>query len=142
MSRRPLVFAHVAVSVEGASTGFQPDLGRFYELARTWQEGVDSGGALTGALLDGDLLDEISLLIPPAAPRLPGLRDPSLVVPGPRETLARNASAATAPAWQDVPVDLDSGAGLLHRLTSYAPDRDWDVPADDPRVRHDLARTT
>ena len=33
---------------------------------------------------------------------------------------------------------MDSGAGLLHRLTSYAPDRDWDVPVDDPRVRHDL----
>jgi SagB-type dehydrogenase family enzyme len=35
-------------------------------------------------------------------------------------------------------VDLDSGAGLLHRLTSYVPDREWDVPVDDPRVRHDL----
>jgi SagB-type dehydrogenase family enzyme len=33
---------------------------------------------------------------------------------------------------------MDSGAGLLHRLTSYAPDRDWDTPVDDPRVRHDL----
>lgn len=35
-------------------------------------------------------------------------------------------------------MDLDSGAGLLHRLTSYGPDREWDVPVDDPRVRHDL----
>ncbi|MGI8665902.1 MAG: hypothetical protein ACR2N4_07720 [Jatrophihabitans sp.] len=35
-------------------------------------------------------------------------------------------------------MDLDSGAGLLHRLTSYTPDQDWDVPVDDPRVRHDL----
>jgi SagB-type dehydrogenase family enzyme len=35
-------------------------------------------------------------------------------------------------------VDLESGAGLLHRLTSYTPDREWDAPADDPRVRHDL----
>lgn len=35
-------------------------------------------------------------------------------------------------------VDLDTGAGLLHRLTSYVPDREWDVPVDDPRVRHDL----
>ena len=33
---------------------------------------------------------------------------------------------------------MDAGAGLLHRLTSYAPDRDWDSPVDDPRVRHDL----
>lgn len=35
-------------------------------------------------------------------------------------------------------VDLESGAGLLHRLTSYTPEREWDVPVDDPRVRHDL----
>ncbi|HVF19194.1 MAG TPA: nitroreductase family protein [Mycobacteriales bacterium] len=35
-------------------------------------------------------------------------------------------------------MDLDSGAGLLHRLTSYDPTREWDVPADDPRARHDL----
>ncbi|HEX8004164.1 MAG TPA: SagB/ThcOx family dehydrogenase [Mycobacteriales bacterium] len=35
-------------------------------------------------------------------------------------------------------MDLDSGAGLLHVLTSYVPDREWDVPVDDPRVRHDL----
>lgn len=33
---------------------------------------------------------------------------------------------------------LDSGAGLLHRLTSYHPEREWDVPADDPRLQHDL----
>ncbi|GAB7036628.1 MULTISPECIES: nitroreductase family protein [Catenuloplanes] len=32
----------------------------------------------------------------------------------------------------------DTGAGLLHLLTSYRTDREWDVPADDPRVRHDL----
>ncbi|MEU4427454.1 hypothetical protein AB0F81_43090 [Actinoplanes sp. NPDC024001] len=35
-------------------------------------------------------------------------------------------------------MNLDAGAGLLHRLTSYVPDREWDVPVDDPRVRHDL----
>src|SRR5262245_53673840 len=35
-------------------------------------------------------------------------------------------------------MDFDSGAGLLHRLTSYVPEREWDVPVDDPRVRHDL----
>lgn len=35
-------------------------------------------------------------------------------------------------------MDFDSGAGLLHRLTSYVDGRDWDVPVDDPRVRHDL----
>ncbi len=35
-------------------------------------------------------------------------------------------------------MDLDAGAGLLHRLTSYRPDREWDIPLDDPRVRTDL----
>jgi SagB-type dehydrogenase family enzyme len=35
-------------------------------------------------------------------------------------------------------VDLESGAGLLHRLTSYVLDRSWDVPVEDPRLRHDL----
>lgn len=35
-------------------------------------------------------------------------------------------------------MDLEAGAGLLHRLTSYSRDRDWDVPVDDPRVRQDL----
>ncbi len=35
-------------------------------------------------------------------------------------------------------MDVETGAGLLHRLTSYTPSRDWDVPADDPRVRQDL----
>ena len=25
-------------------------------------------------------------------------------------------------------MDLDSGAGLLHRLTSYGPDREWTCP--------------
>jgi SagB-type dehydrogenase family enzyme len=35
-------------------------------------------------------------------------------------------------------VDWESGAGLLHRLTSYTVERDWDVPLDDPRLRHDL----
>ena len=36
-------------------------------------------------------------------------------------------------------MDLESGAGLLHRLTSVGPTGDWDMPvrADDPRVRQD-----
>jgi nitroreductase len=35
-------------------------------------------------------------------------------------------------------MDPERGAGLLHRLTSYEPGREWDEPADDPRLRHDL----
>ena len=44
----------------------------------------------------------------------------------------------TRRTWQGGGVDLDAGIGLFHRLTSLVPDRDWDVPVDDPRVRHDL----
>jgi 2,5-diamino-6-(ribosylamino)-4(3H)-pyrimidinone 5'-phosphate reductase len=41
------VVAHVAISLEGATTGFEPDIGRFYELARTWDEDVTLVGADT-----------------------------------------------------------------------------------------------
>jgi hypothetical protein len=41
--------------------------------------------------------------------------------------------------WDDGRMDFDRGAGLLHRLTSYSPDRDWDVPADHPQIRSDFA---
>lgn len=46
-ARRPYVVAHVAVSVEGATDGFQPDLGRFYELAETWSEDLTLVGSDT-----------------------------------------------------------------------------------------------
>ena len=39
--------AHVAVSVDGATTGFEPDVGRFYELAGTWNEDVTLAGSDT-----------------------------------------------------------------------------------------------
>lgn len=35
-------------------------------------------------------------------------------------------------------MDLDSGTGLLHRLTAYSPDMDWDKPIADPRIRQDF----
>jgi 2,5-diamino-6-(ribosylamino)-4(3H)-pyrimidinone 5'-phosphate reductase len=44
---RPSVVVHVAVSVDGATTGFAPDIGRFYELAQTWHEDVTLAGADT-----------------------------------------------------------------------------------------------
>jgi 2,5-diamino-6-(ribosylamino)-4(3H)-pyrimidinone 5'-phosphate reductase len=43
----PHVVAHVAVSLEGATTGFEPDVGLFYELAGTWREDVTLAGADT-----------------------------------------------------------------------------------------------
>jgi 2,5-diamino-6-(ribosylamino)-4(3H)-pyrimidinone 5'-phosphate reductase len=44
---RPHVVVHVAVSLDGATTGFDPDVGRFYALARTWREDVTLAGADT-----------------------------------------------------------------------------------------------
>ena len=52
---RPYVVGHVAVSLDGATGGFQPDVATFYELARTWAEDV----TLTGA--DTILAQEIAL---------------------------------------------------------------------------------
>ena len=46
-TRRPHVVVHVAVSLDGATTGFDPDVERFYELARTWREDVTLVGADT-----------------------------------------------------------------------------------------------
>lgn len=33
---------------------------------------------------------------------------------------------------------METATQTLHRLTSYEPGREWDVPVDDPRVRQDL----
>jgi 2,5-diamino-6-(ribosylamino)-4(3H)-pyrimidinone 5'-phosphate reductase len=44
---RPYVVGHVAVSLEGATGGFQPDVARFYQLARIWAEDVTLTGADT-----------------------------------------------------------------------------------------------
>lgn len=44
---RPHVVVHVAVSADGSTSGFEPDVGRFYELAQSWQEDVTLAGADT-----------------------------------------------------------------------------------------------
>jgi 2,5-diamino-6-(ribosylamino)-4(3H)-pyrimidinone 5'-phosphate reductase len=46
-SRRPFVVVHVAVSLDGETTGFEPHVERFYALARTWREDVTLVGADT-----------------------------------------------------------------------------------------------
>jgi hypothetical protein len=33
---------------------------------------------------------------------------------------------------------VETATQILHRLTSYEPGREWDAPADDPRVVQDL----
>jgi 2,5-diamino-6-(ribosylamino)-4(3H)-pyrimidinone 5'-phosphate reductase len=45
--RYPFVVVHAAVSLDGASTGFEPHIERFYALARTWDEDVTLVGADT-----------------------------------------------------------------------------------------------
>ncbi|WP_188187462.1 dihydrofolate reductase family protein [Nonomuraea sp. SYSU D8015] len=47
MAQRPYVVAHVGVSVDGATTGFEPDVARFYQLAETWKEDLTLAGADT-----------------------------------------------------------------------------------------------
>ena len=44
---RPHVVVHVAVSLDGAATGFAPDVGTYYRLAATWGEDVTLTGADT-----------------------------------------------------------------------------------------------
>jgi 2,5-diamino-6-(ribosylamino)-4(3H)-pyrimidinone 5'-phosphate reductase len=44
---RPHVVVHVAISLDGSTAGFDADVGRFYALARTWNEDVTLAGADT-----------------------------------------------------------------------------------------------
>jgi 2,5-diamino-6-(ribosylamino)-4(3H)-pyrimidinone 5'-phosphate reductase len=46
-SELPYVVVHVAVSVDGAIDGFEPNVGRYYELASRWEEDVTLAGADT-----------------------------------------------------------------------------------------------
>lgn len=57
---RPHVVLHAALSVDGSPAGFEPDVGRFHELAATWHEDVTLAGADTilaqePALADAEL---------------------------------------------------------------------------------------
>jgi hypothetical protein len=54
---RPYVVAHVAVSLDGATTGFQPDVARFYRLARIWDEDATLAGADTILAQEAALVD-------------------------------------------------------------------------------------
>lgn len=80
---RPRVIVHVAVALDGATTGFPADVGRFYELAATWREDVTLAGA------DTVLAQEAALRAGPA--------------PGPATgaaTLAVIDGRARVSAWQ------------------------------------------
>lgn len=44
---RPYVIVHMAVSLDGSASGFEPDLAQFYSLAAEWQEDATLTGADT-----------------------------------------------------------------------------------------------
>jgi 2,5-diamino-6-(ribosylamino)-4(3H)-pyrimidinone 5'-phosphate reductase len=90
----PHVVAHVAVSLDGATTGFEPDIGRFYELAGTWREDV----TLTGA--DTILAQEATLA---SAPRPgPAADGPLLAVVDSRARVTAWSALREVGYWRDV----------------------------------------
>jgi 2,5-diamino-6-(ribosylamino)-4(3H)-pyrimidinone 5'-phosphate reductase len=94
VSARPRVVVHVAVSLEGATTGFEPDVERFYELAGTWEEDVTLAGA------DTILAQEEALA---ASPRPgPAVDGPLLAVVDGRERVSRWEALRECGHWSDV----------------------------------------
>jgi 2,5-diamino-6-(ribosylamino)-4(3H)-pyrimidinone 5'-phosphate reductase len=92
--QRPHVVAHVAVSLDGATTGFEPDLGRFYGLVATWQEDV----TLTGA--DTVLAQESALAAAPGPG--PNPDGALLAVVDGRGRVREWAALRAAGFWRDV----------------------------------------
>ena len=93
-SERPHVVVHAAVSLDGATTGFDADVGTFYELTATWREDV----TLTGA--DTILAQEAFLA---SAPQPGPARDgPLLAVVDGRARVRRWTELRNAGHWSDV----------------------------------------
>ncbi|MGW3347573.1 RibD family protein [Nonomuraea rubra] len=93
-TQRPYVVAHVAVSADGATTGFQPDVTRFYQLAQTWKEDLTLAGA------DTILAQEQAL----AGAELPGPAPdgPLLAVVDGRGRVSQWQALRAAGHWHDV----------------------------------------
>ncbi len=90
----PYVVAHVAVSLEGATTGFRPALEQFYRLAGTWHEDVTLVGADTILEQEAALAD---------APRPGPAQDgPLLAVVDGRARVHQWESLRTVGHWSDV----------------------------------------
>lgn len=88
------VVVHVAVSLDGASTGFEPDIGRYYELAHTFREDVTLAGS------DTILAQEETLA---AAPRPgPVAHGPLLAVVDGRGRVRQWAALRECGHWRDV----------------------------------------
>jgi 2,5-diamino-6-(ribosylamino)-4(3H)-pyrimidinone 5'-phosphate reductase len=91
---RPHVVVHVAVSLDGATTGFTPDPGRFYGLLPTWAEDV--------TLVGGDtiLAQEAALAGAPMPGPTPGA--PLLVVVDGRRRVSRWSALRDCGHWSEV----------------------------------------
>ena len=110
-ARRPAVVAYVAVSLDGA-TGFEPDVGRFYDLARGWTEDVTLAGAGLIPGPGGGAGD---------ADPYPG-RPPRPAARGRRRARAR-AAVGRAARLRPL-VQRDRAAGVRHRgPPSHGPER-------------------
>lgn len=91
---RPFVVVHVAVALDGATTGFAPDQARFYALAGTWREDVTLAGADTILAQEEALRDVPRVAAPPGAPLL-------AVVDG-RRRVREWAALAAVGHWSEV----------------------------------------
>jgi 2,5-diamino-6-(ribosylamino)-4(3H)-pyrimidinone 5'-phosphate reductase len=92
--KQPYVVAHIAVSLEGATTGFEPDVGRFYQLAGTFNEDVTLAGADT-------ILAQEQALASAAGPG-PAPDGPLLAVVDGRGRIRRWNELRQAGHWSDV----------------------------------------
>jgi 2,5-diamino-6-(ribosylamino)-4(3H)-pyrimidinone 5'-phosphate reductase len=93
----PHVVAHVAVSLDGATTGFEPDIGRFYALAGTWREDVTLAGA------DTILAQEAALAAAGPAQRPgPAADGPLLAVVDSRARVTAWSALREVGHWRDV----------------------------------------
>ena len=112
-SRRPRVVAHTAVSLEGATTGFTPDVGLFYELASTWHEDITLAGA------DTILAQEQALA---TAPRPgPAEHGPLLAVVDGRGRVRQWEALREVGHWSDV-VALYAGSTPARPAASAVPE--------------------
>ena len=93
-SHRPYVVAHVAVSLDSATTGFQPDVERFYALAGRWSEDLTLAGADT-------ILAQETMLV--GAPRPgPTADGPLLAVVDSRRRVRAWSALRECGHWRDV----------------------------------------
>jgi len=91
---RPRVVVHAAVSIDGSVTGFEPDVARYYTLAKTWSEDVTLAGA------DTILAQEETLA---AAPRPgPAADGPLLAVVDSRRRVRAWDALRACGHWSDV----------------------------------------